>query len=167
MLSACNDQSQSESHQLNAKQPRVMQCIEQQSQCYFELAGGRVEVLFDVNRITAEQAFNMSVNYTGANRIKAVSGYMEGVDMFMGKIPVFLEPKVATDKLAVDKMSSLKAQAQKKALLANKHNQQIFRGELLVGSCSAAQMTWQVWLTFTMADNQTQTKMLTIVSYRS
>ena len=165
MLSACNDNSQSKRiNATDATQPIAMQCLELQSQCDFELADGRAQVLFDVKKIIAEQAFNMSINYTGANRIKTVSGYMEGVEMFMGKIPVFLEPALAPDKRRADKIPSIQQQTSQHATAIT---QQVFLAELLVGSCSAEQMTWKLWLTFTMADNQTQTKMLTIVSYRS
>ena len=147
-LAACNGESTDASKK--SKQPeRKMQCLEQQSQCYFELEHGRVEVLFDVNKILAEQAFNISVSYNGTNHIEAVTGYMEGVEMFMGKIPLFLE------NIASSASSSLNQKPQ------------IFQGEVLVGSCSAETMTWKIWLTFTMADQQTHSKMLTIVSHRS
>lgn len=160
VLSACNENSQNKP----VKQARVMQCIELQSQCSIELIDGQAQVLFDVKKIVAEQGFNMAINYTGSNRIKAVNGYMEGVDMFMGKIPVFLEPKLDSSVGKTDEMASLQ---QATSPEASPINQQTFFGELLVGSCSAEQMTWRLWLTFTMMDNQTQTKMLTIVSHRS
>lgn len=146
-LVACGD-SPSSVHVIKNKLSK-MQCLEQQSLCHFDMAGGRVAVLFDVNKVIAEQAFNMSVNYTGSAKIISVKGYMEGVEMFMGKIPLFLET-VNTKSSSVDESKA-----------------QEFQGEIFVGSCSADKMTWRVWLTFTMADQQTHSKMFTLVSHRS
>ena len=51
MLSACNDNSQSKRiNATDATQPIAMQCLELQSQCDFELADGRAQVLFDVKK---------------------------------------------------------------------------------------------------------------------
>ena len=113
-----------------------MQCIEQQSQCFFDVAEGRVDVLFDVDKIIAEQAFNISVNYTGAKTINTVSGYMEGVDMFMGKIPLFLEKSINADSTGNVKAVSTGTVADN-AESMSQNNIQAFQGEVLVGSCSA------------------------------
>jgi hypothetical protein len=145
-----------------ANAPRQMQCLEHQSSCYLDVANGRVEILFDVNRIIAEDAFNISINYHGISAIKTITGYMEGVNMFMGKIPLFLEQTIEPKKIA-----SLNVKTPAVTKLTNKDRLQIFQGEMLVGSCSAKKMTWRVWLTFTTEDNQTETKMFTIVSHRS
>ncbi len=144
-LMACDPKADSN---LNTAELRLhtAKCIDQQSTCQLNLAEGNVEILFDVEKIIAEQAFNMVLNYQGANTISSITGYLEGVDMFMGKIPLFIEPKLATK---------------------TKKDKQTFQAELLVGSCSAEQMTWRVWLTFIMSDAQQYTKMFTIVSNRS
>jgi hypothetical protein len=165
LLNACNDDD-GQLNKANVQNTVAMQCLELQSQCQFDVADGHVNVLFDVNKIVAEHAFNISVNYRGVHGIKAVSGYMEGVDMFMGKIPLFLEPHIGLDTIAINKVASSKVQALEHEKPIAEAQRQIFRGELLVGSCSAEQMTWKIWLTFTMADNQSHTIMLTIVSYR-
>ncbi len=165
LLTACNDDD-SQLSKVNVRNIVAMQCLELQSQCQFDVADGHVDVLFDVNKIVAEQAFNISVNYRGVNNIKAVTGYMEGVDMFMGKIPLFLEPHIGLDDITINKVTSSKTQALENEKPIVEAQIQIFTGELLVGSCSAEQMTWKIWLTFTTADNQSHTIMLTIVSYR-
>jgi hypothetical protein len=141
---------------------RQMQCLEQQSSCYLDVANGRAEILFDVNRITAEDAFNISINYEGLSTIKTVTGYMEGVNMFMGKIPLFLEQTIEPKKTASSVVKTLEA-----TKLTKMDRLQMFQGEMLVGSCSEKTMTWRVWLTFTTEGNQTETKMFTIVSHRS
>lgn len=142
---ACNPKPE---NNFNAGEPRLhtAKCIEQQSTCQVNLAEGNVEILFDVEKIIAEQAFNMVLNYQGENTINNIAGYLEGADMFMGKIPLFIE-------LAPAKKT--------------KTGKQTFQAEVLVGSCSAEQMTWRVWLTFTMSDAQQHTSMFTLVSYRN
>jgi len=70
------------------------------------------------------------------------------VEMFMGKIPVFLERRVISGEIVDEQV-------------------QTFTGELFVGSCSAQKMTWKMWLTFTTQSNQKISKMITLVSYRS
>lgn len=141
---------------------RSFQCLPQQSQCQFDLAIGQIDVLFDVEKIVAEQSFNMQVNFHGAETLTNITGYLEGVDMFMGKIPLFIEQRktnAAIDsKVRVDIKQPSKKIAQRK---------QTFQAEVLVGSCSAQQMTWRIWLTFTTNENKNYRKMLTVVSYRS
>lgn len=163
--SACNGENAQASKKIN-EPARKMQCIEQQSQCFFDVAEGRVGVLFDVDKIIAEQAFNISVHYTGAETINTVSGYMEGVDMFMGKIPLFLEKSINTDSTGNVKAVSTGAIADNAESMSQDYTQ-AFQGEVLVGSCSAEKMTWKIWLTFTDNDKKNYTKMLTIVSHRS
>ena len=165
LLSACNDDD-GQLNQANVQNTVAMQCLEFQSQCQFDVADGHVDVLFDVNKIVAEHAFNISVNYRGVNNIKAVNGYMEGVDMFMGKIPLFLEPHIGLDDITINEVTSSKAQALENEKPIGEAQKQIYRGELLVGSCSAGQMIWKIWLTLTTADDQSNTIMLTVVSYR-
>jgi hypothetical protein len=162
LLTACNGESEQ-----GTKAPtREMKCLEQQSQCFFDVADGYVEVLFDVNKIIAEQVFNISVNYIGVKTINKVSGYMEGVDMFMGKIPLFLEKNKGPDnKRYLNAISAGATIGNDK--LTDLPIIQAFQGEVLVGSCSAEKMTWKIWLTFTDSENKTYTKMLTIVSHRS
>ncbi|WP_143764408.1 hypothetical protein [Cognaticolwellia mytili] len=165
LVTACSDKSERATKR--AEMPiREMRCLEQQSACFFDVADGRVEILFDVNKIIAEQAFNMSINYTGAKTIIEVNGYMEGVDMFMGKIPLFLEKKTEMDNHA--KLNAVSADViADNAESMSQNNIQAFQGEVLVGSCSAEKMTWKIWLTFTDNDKKNYTKMLTIISHRS
>ena len=151
-ITACTDKQRQANKNITSS-VRSLQCLEQQSSCSFAVADGHVEVLFDANKIIAEQVVNMVVKYHGAQRLTSISGYLEGVDMFMGKIPLFLIADNG-DKIEARLEDSIKLQPQ------------IFNAELLVGSCSAEKMTWRMWLTFTTGDQQIQTKMLTIVSHR-
>lgn len=154
-LTACNPQDKTDAI-ASDKKKRTAQCLAQQSQCEFDLAGGKVQVLFDVDKITAEQSFNMVVNYHGAETLINISGYLEGGDMYMGKIPLFIEPRLSVNSIE-NKIAADVKQASK----------QVFQAEVLVGSCSAEQMTWRIWLTFTTSEHKAYSKMLTVVSYRS
>lgn len=144
-LMACDTKPGSNLH-TGESRLHTAKCIDKQSTCQLNLAEGNVEILFDVEKIIAEQAFNIVLDYQGENTISSIAGYLEGVDMFMGKIPLFIEPELATK---------------------TKKDKQTFQAEVLVGSCSAEQMRWRVWLIFTMSDAQQYTKMFTIVSNRS
>ena len=161
--------------------PRTTQCIAQQSQCQFDLAGGQVQVLFDVEKIVAEQSFNMVLNYQGSEALKNISGYLEGVDMFMGKIPLFIEQQTSNRLIDDSAKADLKASAsdisqsqlditqgitQGVKQDVNHVVSQVFQAEVLVGSCSAEHMTWRIWLTFTTNTNKTFTKMFTVPTYR-
>ena len=152
-LTACNDH-QMQANKSHARNVRPLQCLEQQSSCSFDVAGGRVEVLFDSNKIIAEQVVNMVVKYHGAQTLTNISGYLEGVEMFMGKIPLFL---------IADNGNEIEAGLEN----SKKLQAQTFNAELLVGSCSAEKMTWRMWLTFTTSDQQTHNQVLSIVSYRN
>ena len=185
MLVACSPQDTS-TNVVGDITPHTAQCIAEQSQCQFDLAGGQVQVLFDVEKIVAEQSFNMVLNYQGSETLKNISGYLEGVDMFMGKIPLFIEAQT-TERLSIESekaslktsakdINKLQAQAIKPDTRQNTSqniNQdvsqaisQVFQTEVLVGSCSSEQMTWRIWLTFTTETNKKFTKMFTVASYR-
>ncbi|MGB2740116.1 MAG: hypothetical protein WBC60_06115 [Cognaticolwellia sp.] len=161
MLVACNPQS-GNSNESHDKKMRIAQCIALQSQCQFDLMAGQVDVLFDVDKITAEQSFNMVVNYHGAETLTSISGYLEGVDMFMGKIPLFIEERLI-ESSTDEKISAELAQPNRDIAQVK----QTFQAEVLVGSCSAEQMTWRIWLTFTTSENKSYSKTFTVMSYRS
>jgi len=181
LLTACSPQEKV-NPTVSVQSVRTAQCIAQQSQCQFDLAGGRVQVLFTVDRIVAEQAFNMVLNYQGAQALTSVSGYLEGVNMYMGKIPLFIEesfPNNRTNNQKLDNLTpeqiditQLKIESEfdstfESTIESETASKQVFKAEVLVGSCSAEEMTWRIWLTFTTVEQKTYTKMLTVASYRS
>ena len=181
LLTACSPQEKV-NPTVGVQSVRTAQCIAQQSQCQFDLAGGRVQVLFTVDRIVAEQAFNMVLNYQGAQALTSVSGYLEGVNMYMGKIPLFIEesfPNNRTNNKKLDNLTpeqiditQLKVESEfdstfESTIESETASKQVFQTEVLVGSCSAEDMTWRIWLTFTTVEQKTYTKMLTVASYRS
>jgi hypothetical protein len=173
LIIACNPQDKTITTK-GDKSVRAAQCIAQQSQCQFELSGGQVQVLFDVDKIIAEQSFNMIVHYHGAETITSIKGYLEGVEMYMGKIPLFIEAQISENSIYDKEQVKVKPlENETTQLKANLNSsikpsiQQTFQADVLVGSCSAQIMTWRIWLTFTTSENKTYTKMLTVQSYRS
>jgi hypothetical protein len=177
ILTACSPQDKV-NLAAGVKSVRTAQCIAQQSQCQFDLAGGQVQVLFNVDRIVAEQAFNMVLNYQGTQALTSVSGYLEGVNMYMGKIPLFIDEHFPNNRLNNKKLddvkpeqiniAQLKIESEFESTIESKTaSKQVFKSDVLVGSCSAEEMTWRIWLTFTTVEQKTYTKMLTVASYRS
>ena len=177
LLTACSPQDKV-NLAAGVKSVRTAQCITQQSQCQFDLAGGQVQVLFTVDRIVAEQAFNMVLNYQGTQALISVSGYLEGVNMYMGKIPLFIDEDFQNNRLNNKKLDNLtpekiditqlKIESEFDSIFESETaSKQVFKAEVLVGSCSAEEMTWRIWLTFTTVEQKTYTKMLTVASYRS
>ncbi|MBA6339793.1 hypothetical protein H4J59_02040 [Colwellia sp. MB02u-10] len=181
LLTACSPQDKGNTT-VDVQSIRTAQCIAQQSQCQFDLAGGQVQVLFTVDRIVAEQEFNMVLNYQGPQALTSVSGYLEGVNMYMGKIPLFIEEDFPNNKMNNKKLDNVKPEKMDITQLkidnefdstfdstfeSETASKQVFKTEVLVGSCSAEEMTWRIWLTFTTVEQKTYTKMLTVASYRS
>lgn len=98
-------------------------CLNGKTECIKRVDERSVELKADTNRVTPETPFHMIMkvdNYTG---IEKVSGYMEGVSMYMGKIPLLFH--------------------------FDKENQR-FVAPTLVGSCSDPQMHWRVVLDVTI-----------------
>jgi hypothetical protein len=120
----------------------VPQCLKSQSQCVVQTKYGKVEVLFNRDNVLTETPFNIylkldkldkleeknvikapSNKATDAKlnyKIAQIKSYMEGKEMFMGKIPVFFAPS-AQDNILV--------------------------AQTLLGSCAKEQMVWRLWFT--------------------
>lgn len=112
-------------------QPR---CLASQSQCDFETELGRLAISFaqvlppsleseSKQGIYGELPFSVVLNFNsvaGLGKIEKISAYMEGVDMFMGKVPVFFS-------------ESKPAQ---------------FNAESLLANCTEESMVWRLWVTF-------------------
>lgn len=189
LLFACSPENKSNLNP-DIASPRIAQCIVEQSKCEFELSNAKAQVLFDVEKIIAEQPFNMIVKYQGSDKLKSITGYLEGVDMYMGKIPLFFDAQAFTNDSNETTLKSSKTTADKSKEVikqfkhVSKENtvqetpkkvtplnlnefSQVFQTEVLVGSCSSAQMKWRIWLTFTTEKNIKHTKMFTVPSYRT
>jgi len=108
------------------------QCINTQTRCEVVTEFGTVLIKFNVEKVLTEFPFIIQVtltkdavvteSYHSENTLK-VLGYMEGKNMFMGKIPLFF------NSIPEDKSSNP------------------FVAETMLGSCSEDVMTWRLWLT--------------------
>ena len=67
------------------------QCITSQSHCEIATSNGVFNILFNIDPVITENEFDISLKFDGGSKIKKVSAYIEGKDMFMGKIPLFFE----------------------------------------------------------------------------
>ncbi|TWX57766.1 hypothetical protein [Colwellia hornerae] len=112
-----------------ASQP--FKCLTSQSTCEVNTTFGTMFVKFNVDKVLTELPFNVRVefkkdhlsrNNSRPENSYSVAGYMEGKTMFMGKIPLFFNETVNS-----------------------KHNG--FVAQTMLGSCSADNMTWRLWLT--------------------
>ena len=106
-------------------------CIEGQSQCKILTSLGEITIAFDQAYLVAEQAFNIYIS-TSNDSLIVDSGYMEGEDMFMGKIPLFFQLDTPTDKVPQSENTSSTVR--------------VFSAQGFFGSCSEAQMQWRVFL---------------------
>ena len=125
---------------------KTAQCLESQSNCFIDTQFGRVAVAFDQGKILTEVPFSIfltlkatpdSINNTSLDNeektlteIAKVDAYMEGKEMFMGKVPVFFSP--------VNKENN------------NQLTQTDMVAETMLGSCSQEQMVWRLWLKLTI-----------------
>lgn len=93
-------------------------CMEFQEKCEIKFGENALLVQFDVEELKPEQAFNIYLKNSLSNEDIEYSGYMEGVNMYMGKIPLFF------DRLDTN----------------------ISKAEVMLGSCSTSKMIWRIWL---------------------
>lgn len=96
-------------------------CLASQSQCEIQNELGQFEVLFNIESVITEQAFNIIVRSHSPKGSVEVSGYLEGKDMYMGKIPLFF----------------------------TQDNQQTHTASTMLGSCAEQEMIWRMWITIT------------------
>jgi len=96
-------------------------CLISQSDCVINNVFGKISVLFDVEKVVTEHAFNIIIKSEKDIVDLKVTGYLEGKEMFMGKIPLFFQ----------------------------KNDSGNYITETYLGSCSEEKMVWRMWLTFT------------------
>lgn len=101
-------------------------CLASQSECEVNTDFGRYTVQFSENNdqgnITTEHPFTIKLTFVKNNKnyqLKKVISYLEGKDMFMGKIPVFFQSNEKTPNSMI--------------------------AETLLANCSEEVMTWRLW----------------------
>jgi len=103
-----------------ANQYITPKCITSQSVCQVQSRFGEVTIKFDVEKVTTENSFH--IYFEGLSSTEyTIDGYLEGRDMFMGKIPLFFK----------------------------RNNSFSFITETLLGSCTENKMIWVMNLSLT------------------
>lgn len=119
-------------------------CIPSQSDCTVNTAAGLFSISFNQIAPKAELPFEIHLEYTGGGSIKKVSGYLEGVDMFMGKIPLFFsqsEPKTGQNP--------------------------VYIAQAMFGSCSLKEMKWKAIFIADIEHNQNTVQQLFTITFSS
>ncbi|WP_286268747.1 hypothetical protein [Thalassotalea hakodatensis] len=112
-------------------------CIDGQSACVVEVLNNQVDLKFNRQRLVAETPFIMRVDSSNNSEIIKVTGYMEGENMYMGKIP----------------------------LMFNADKEGYYEAQGFVGSCGNTGMQWRIWITVTNNAEQSETFSITVPSY--
>ncbi len=150
-----------ESSAVNINNPSRLQCIKSQSQCEVTTDLGSFNLKFSQQQLSenvktelpffielshlqqnsehnTKQSNEQSTVHSIQKSITKVSAYLEGKEMFMGKVPVFFEQGA---------------------------NEGIYLAQSLLASCSEEQMVWRLWVTVEV-ENKTQTFFIDFTSQR-
>jgi hypothetical protein len=109
------------------------QCLSSQSPCVVKTAQGDFTVLFDVDPLFTESAFEVTVRYQGRRQVAKISGHIEGSKMFMGKYPLFFATKAS-----------------------NQQEKPSFTATSMLGSCAEPDMRWRMWIRADFTDAAVQ-----------
>jgi hypothetical protein len=105
-------------------------CLSWQNNCSLSINDHQLLVLFGVKNIEPEEAFNIYLQGDDTIKLRSITGHAEGVNMYMGKIPLFFTRSPS--------------------------NPQKFTANSQFGSCSEPQMTWRLVLNISYIDEQEQ-----------
>ncbi|WP_286235771.1 hypothetical protein [Thalassotalea sediminis] len=97
----------------------------------------RIFVKFNREVLLAETPFTLTVYANKKQNIKNISGFMEGDNMYMGKVP----------------------------LLFAKNGEHQFNAQGFIGSCGKQDMQWRIWITFIEQSDKSHTFSITVPSY--
>jgi len=150
LISACKPVTEQGSDMVQQMPPT--QCIDSQSQCEIVTELASFSIKFSqfqmIDKVKAELPFVIELsqlvsNVTKPNVAKSmsitkVSAYLEGRDMFMGKVPVFFEKAEGSNK---------------------------FIAQSLLANCTEELMVWRLWITVKVGE-QEQTSFVDFTSER-
>ncbi|GAA6173707.1 hypothetical protein NBRC116592_33770 [Colwellia sp. KU-HH00111] len=118
----------------NLDEPPSFICLSSQNECELSFVYGDFTLHFsgqvDHGRIKTELPFSIALSFVPSEasvQIKRISSYLEGVDMFMGKIPIFFEQKKTVENHWI--------------------------AHSLLASCSEEIMTWRLWVQVEIVKN--------------
>ncbi|TLU66328.1 hypothetical protein FE810_06460 [Thalassotalea litorea] len=83
--------------------------------CRYNAEWGSAILSSSVQTITPEDVFNLNLQFSDAKNTEIKSAFLQGRDMYMGKIPLFFNSK-----------------------------QSYFTTEVLIGACTESQMVWRM-----------------------
>ena len=106
-------------------------CLSSQNRCVVKTNDGNFEVLFNIEQVITESEFQITVLYSGKKSIGSIKGFLEGKNMYMGKIPTFFNPSPSGSGFITTAM---------------------------LGSCSRDQMVWRLWLTIELIGEKNLTR---------
>ena len=154
-VSGCKPVAENSAVQIN--NPSALQCIKSQSQCEVTTKLANFSIKFSQQQLSdnvktelpffielslpqesSPKSNEQRTQQSNQKSITKVSAYLEGRDMFMGKVPVFFE-QTATDN--------------------------IYRAQSLLANCSEKQMVWRLWVTVIIKD-QSQSFFVDFASQR-
>ena len=103
-------------------------CLAKQSPCLINDKIGMFSITFNVDEVIAEIPFTIFFNYQSNSdyTVQKVIGFLEGKNMFMGKVPLFFNAA------------------------NNAESRQVFNAETMVVACSEPNMVWNLWITVTL-----------------
>ena len=102
-------------------------CQDFQSSCTLNLGENTFDIVFDKTKLTPEQPFTLYLRSQNGFSQNNFFGYLEGVNMYMGKIPLFFELTQSKNQLKATSM---------------------------FGSCSEKQMIWRLWVVETKVGSE-------------
>jgi len=142
MLSSCTDIEKVNLHYI------YPQCISGQSNCSVITSFGLINIKFNVETVIPENPFIVVVELNHQQELKLngklkITGYLEGKNMYMGKIPLFFSE---TDNKEIKKEN--------------------FQADVLLGSCSENEMIWRMWLIITDDNGGKETIFIDFTSIR-
>jgi hypothetical protein len=156
LISACKPVNEASSS--NMSNVQISQCIDSQSQCEVSTELANFSIKFSQHQLSTQVKtelpfvikltklpktktllnLDQNIKQNTEQLITKISAYLEGKDMFMGKVPVFFQQ---TDK------------------------NDVYTAESLLASCSEDLMIWRLWITVEMA-NKSQTFFVDFTSQR-
>ncbi|QDP01209.1 hypothetical protein [Thalassotalea sp. PS06] len=121
---------------IDLRQTGVPLCNFQVEPCSYEMDTTKALLTSSVEKIRPEEAFQFSLQFPEAQNAEIKSAFIEGRDMYMGKIPVFFTSE--GDK---------------------------YRSDVLLGACTEAQMVWRMTVNV-VVDNQQQRLLYDFIAYQ-
>lgn len=111
-------------------------CLNAMASCQQTKETHSLEILASVEHVIPENPFTVLLSFSDIDQVQNVTGYLEGVSMYMGKIPLLFE--------------------------ADKNNEMYF-SNAFVGSCSDPTMHWRIVIDVQYVDEAGQVSKIQFV----